>query len=62
MKELNYQQIRKLQFLIKKHTTSTEKHKLFSVINLYKQNKNIHLFNFLLELAKELSRKEKLQN
>ena len=59
---MKHKQIRKLQYLIKKYNNPTEKHKLFAVINLYKMNKNKHLFSYLAELGKELFEKDKQQN
>ena len=52
-KHLTTKQIRRLQFLIKKHKP-TQKTKLFNIINIYKQEKNMLLLAYLKDLFRKI--------
>lgn len=53
---LTNQQIRRLQYLVKSNYEDKEKQKIYSLINIYTQNKDIYLkmycFNLLQKLEK----------
>ena len=53
---LTNQQIRRLQYLVKSNYEDKEKQKIYSLINIYSQNKDIYLkmycFNLLQKLEK----------
>lgn len=53
MKNLSFKQIRRLQFLVKKHRHK-QKQKLFGIINVYKEKHDIYLKVYCNELLLEL--------
>lgn len=53
-KDLNYIQIRRLQYLIKKNYEGSNKTKLFSLVNLYKHSGDKFLLQYLLNLYEML--------
>lgn len=56
MEDLSYKEIRRLQYLVKTHR-SAEKTKLFGLINIYRNTKDIFLRAFCRELLEKLEKK-----
>jgi len=52
--DLTFLDIRELQFKIKQNYTNKDKQKYFSVINLYKTDKNLYLKIYLRNLLNKL--------
>lgn len=53
-KDLTFNQIRRLQFLVKSKKSNTDKNKIFSIVNIYKSTKDIYLKCYLINLLNEL--------
>lgn len=53
---LTNQQIRRLQYLVKSNYEDKEKQKIYSLINIYSQNKDIYLKMYCFNLLEKLEK------